>query len=361
MSTVTIDSEKIKLPVLGSDVDSPEEGDMWFKGATEHGPRFHNGTEIKNVGDIRETEVDGKITTHAGITDAHHVKTGNNEVSGLLEQGVVASRPAASIDGRLYYATDEDILYRDNGTTWEERARGETATRLAQLSEKAHGSLTGIAEDDHHAKYTDAEAEIAVEAAVEVGDLKTPTGPLAMNGQAISGLPAPSAGSDACTRDYADDKVQGLDWQASVLDELADPPGTPTTGDRYLVIATATGDWVGHEDDIAEWDGSAWDFITPNKGFAVWIEDVGTQKNYNGTAWVAFGSTVDHGNLTNVTANQHHAQAHDHTGETLNPAVINVGDIGFKNGWILTEDDQHGLVWITPKGHRYRAVGGRIR
>jgi len=36
----------------------------------------------------------------------------------LHEEGLVADRPAAGTDGRLYYATDEDILYYDNGLAW---------------------------------------------------------------------------------------------------------------------------------------------------------------------------------------------------------------------------------------------------
>ncbi|MBA7674080.1 hypothetical protein ES703_82287 [subsurface metagenome] len=142
-------------------------------------------------------------------------------------------------------------------------------------------------------------------AGVEVGDLKTPTKALPMDGQKITGLGTPAAGEDAATKDYIDSLVQGLDWQQSVLDEMATPPGSPTTGDRYLVIATATDEWVGHEDDIAEWEGSEWEFTTPDEGFAVWIEDVGKQKVYNGSAWVAFGTTVDHGNLTGLGDDDH--------------------------------------------------------
>ncbi|GAH11566.1 unnamed protein product, partial [marine sediment metagenome] len=105
-----------------------------------------------------------------------------------------------------------------------------------------------------------------------------------------------------------DSMVQGLDWQPSVLGELDTPPGTPVLGDRYLVIATATEDWAEHEKDIAEWDGSVWVFTTPNKGFAVWLEDVGRQRNFNGTDWVFFGSTVDHGSLTGVGPSDHHVK-----------------------------------------------------
>ncbi|MBA7664592.1 hypothetical protein ES703_72653 [subsurface metagenome] len=142
-------------------------------------------------------------------------------------------------------------------------------------------------------------------AGVEVGDLKAPTKALDMASQKITSLPTPTNGSEPATKEFVESLVMGLDWQDSVLDELAEPPSSPTAGDRYLVIATATEAWVGHEDDIAEWNGTGWDFTSPNKGFAVWIEDVGSQKVYNGTTWVSFGTTVDHGNLIGLGDDDH--------------------------------------------------------
>ncbi|MBA7468600.1 hypothetical protein ES707_03851 [subsurface metagenome] len=162
----------------------------------------------------------------------------------------------------------------------------------------------GIA-DAHHAKYTDAEAQATVKDNVEVGDLKAPTKALDMASQKITSLPTPTAGSEPATKEFVESLVQGLDWQESVLGELDTPPGTPGTGDRYLVIATATGDWVGHENDIAEWDGSVWIFTTPNEGFAAWIEDTDVLKVWNGTAWVIFGGTTDHGNLIGLGDDDH--------------------------------------------------------
>ena len=136
--------------------------------------------------------------------------------------------------------------------------------------------------------------------ATEMGDLATPTKDIPAGGQKITGVGTPGVGTDAANKDYADGLAQGVDWQESVLDELADPPGSPSQGDRYLVIAAATGDWVGQENNIAEYNGSSWDFTVANKGMAVYIEDIGKQKNYNGTAWVMFGSTVSHSNLTDL-------------------------------------------------------------
>ena len=78
----------------------------------------------------------------------------DNQVFGLVAAGLAAARPSPEIDGRWYFSTDTLVLERDNGTAWVEIARGETAIRLAQLSEKAHSSLTGVGTSDHHVKTT---------------------------------------------------------------------------------------------------------------------------------------------------------------------------------------------------------------
>lgn len=96
-----------------------------------------------------ETEADNKISAHAGNASAHHTKTGSDEVFGLLHSGTDANKPAAGVAGRFYFTTDTKILYKDDGSAWAEILRGETASRLAQLAEKKHASLAGIAGDDH--------------------------------------------------------------------------------------------------------------------------------------------------------------------------------------------------------------------
>lgn len=64
------------------------------------------------------------------------------------------------------------------------------------------------------------------------------------------------------------------------------PPGTPSVGPKYLVRATATGAWAGHENSIATWSGSAWVFTTPVEGMIVWDGTADKLYCYNGTAWV---------------------------------------------------------------------------
>lgn len=64
------------------------------------------------------------------------------------------------------------------------------------------------------------------------------------------------------------------------------PPGTPTVGPKYLVRATATGAWAGHENSIATWDGSAWVFTAPVEGMLAWDATADLLYAYTGSAWV---------------------------------------------------------------------------
>lgn len=51
-----------------------------------------------------------------------------------------------------------------------------------------------------------------------------------------------------------------------VLNSLNTPPVSPSTGDVYLVGNSPTGAFVGHEKDIAEWNGSSWVFTDAIQG-----------------------------------------------------------------------------------------------
>ena len=86
-------------------------------------------------------------------------------------------------------------------------------------------------------------------------------------------------------------------WFRPAADFLTTPPGTPATGDRYIVEAPATGAWTGHEAEIAEWNGTSWDFTVPSVNDAIWAlhgaapdpdtEDPGGYRAYfwTGTVW----------------------------------------------------------------------------
>lgn len=59
-------------------------------------------------------------------------------------------------------------------------------------------------------------------------------------------------------------------WQHPIDEfDVDTPPGSPSTGYRVIVGDSPTGDFVGHEWEIAQWDGSAWVFTTPKQGTGV--------------------------------------------------------------------------------------------
>jgi Protein of unknown function (DUF2793) len=76
----------------------------------------------------------------------------------------------------------------------------------------------------------------------------------------------------------------------SVLDrDLAAPPPSPGEGNRYLVAASASGDWTDHTDDIAAYQDGAWAFYTPNAGWVAWIADENILMIWDGASWTTVG------------------------------------------------------------------------
>ncbi len=79
-------------------------------------------------------------------------------------------------------------------------------------------------------------------------------------------------------------------WQDPVLDkDLTAPPGSPSEGDRYIVGPSPTGDWSGHENDIAEYVETSWEFYTPVDGWRVDVTDENALYRFSGTAWISGG------------------------------------------------------------------------
>lgn len=74
--------------------------------------------------------------------------------------------------------------------------------------------------------------------------------------------------------------------QATIKDrDLTAPPGSPVEGDVYIPAATATGAWVGMENLIAQFTAGAWTFITPLKGWSVFVDDENNFIYWDGAAW----------------------------------------------------------------------------
>jgi len=75
--------------------------------------------------------------------------------------------------------------------------------------------------------------------------------------------------------------------QCSVKDyTLSSPPVSPTSGDRYIVAAGASGAWSGQSTKLAVYLDAGWTFYTPQNGWLVKDVNSGRLIGYNGSAWV---------------------------------------------------------------------------
>lgn len=72
----------------------------------------------------------------------------------------------------------------------------------------------------------------------------------------------------------------------SVEDTMDAPPPNTQEGHCYLVSSNASGDWQGHDDEIAVRIGGAWQFISPVNGMDVFDRTLG-QKLFFRTSWEA--------------------------------------------------------------------------
>jgi len=112
---------------------------------------------------------------------------------------------------------------------------------------------------------------------------------------------------------YRAAELDAFPWQGQVIDrDLSSPPGSPAKGDRYIVKATGTGGWAGHDNAITYYNGSTWVFIAPVEGLVCWVKDEDLFVKHNGTAWdvlvpaasgMGYALSLIAGNLTPMSDN----------------------------------------------------------
>lgn len=90
------------------------------------------------------------------------------------------------------------------------------------------------------------------------------------------------------------------------------PPVSPAEGDAYIVAGSATGDWAGHDGEIAAYF-SGWVFLAPEEGWRVHNQDDGATWVYDGAVWTA--------------------EVVDHSPGAWEVPSLNLGWIGLGGGW----------------------------
>lgn len=152
-------------------------------------------------------------------------------------------------------------------------ANGEIDSSMINFGAIDHGALSGLGDDDH-LQYSLVDGTRDYSSVVK-----------------YASHPVFNADTQLVDKKYVDDVAATLEWQDSVLDvDILDPTAlTPSTGDRYLINGTGAGAWVGQDNNIAEWNGSAWIYTAPTTGMRVGADD---EPNvafylYGGVSWEA--------------------------------------------------------------------------
>ena len=77
---------------------------------------------------------------------------------------------------------------------------------------------------------------------------------------------------------------------AVVSDDLATPPGTPADGTRYIVGDGGTGDWAGHDGEVALYETGGWRFFVPRAGWRAFVVGREALIAHDGTDWIDLDS-----------------------------------------------------------------------
>ena len=66
---------------------------------------------------------------------------------------------------------------------------------------------------------------------------------------------------------------------------LAAPPSGPAAGTCFLIGTGATGDWAGHDDEIACFTEGGWHYVTPVDSMQLVNKSSGETMSYIGSIW----------------------------------------------------------------------------
>lgn len=95
----------------------------------------------------------------------------------------------------------------------------------------------------------------------------------------------PSQAQKSVTHNEALRALDALVQLAVRDDSLTAPPVAPVAGDRYIVAEPASGEWSGHEGEIAAYQDGAWAFYLPLDGWLAHVAASNRMRLRRDAAW----------------------------------------------------------------------------
>lgn len=214
---------------------------------------------------------DGLQQEHSEANDSIKLlslKTANNELTdsklGRLIDGADATDEHIH-DGR-YFRENEHIAtsagVADAGKPVKTDVDGKLSASLIDVAdlndELDHGALQGLADDDH------------------LQYLRT-DGTRNLTGiQSYAVHPSFTADTQLVDKKYVDDLFAGDEWLNSADDRAVTPPVSPVAGYRVLIdvaLGSPTGAFVGKDNQVATWNGTAYTYEIPTAGTYISVDD----------------------------------------------------------------------------------------
>lgn len=101
---------------------------------------------------------------------------------------------------------------------------------------------------------------------------------------------APSQAQKHVTHNDALLALDALIQLSAISQSMTLPPSSLNEGDRFIVGANGTDEWLGKDNQIAAWQDGSWMFYTPQEGWLCWVEDEDLLLVWNGNDWGSAGS-----------------------------------------------------------------------
>lgn len=300
--------KNLKIDPLAADPGSPSLAQTWFN-TTEGALKYYDGTTVHTVakgGNLTDylkldgsTPMTGELTLSSNdqseAADTSAVSKGYLDTVAATKQDNITGAATSIVSDDL--AVSKALVSDASGKV--AAATNATAAEVEHLA----GVTSGI-----QGQLDSKQANLGYTPVDKAGD--SMSGALAMNGNAISGLPAATQADQPVRLAEFEAALAGLDFQPDVLDRQTDatldPGATPTEGDRYIIgnaadlnanFGTITDVANG---DIVEYDGTefvvVYDVSEAGEGAITWNRASDTFQFFNGTIWADFGG------LAGVTA-----------------------------------------------------------